>query len=309
MKPGTPRLCHANPLSKCSSKDILKIILDVFVNFINEIIAGSIAFVSQKTASFWENIMLLEISLWQILLDIFLVSIIFYYIFRLLKGTRTTHVLTGLVIIALTYLFSQALNLFALKWLLDKFLTFLIVAIPILFQQELRRGLEKLGQQSNIFNAQRRQEVDFLIHETVTACSKIQKMKKGALIVFRRKDLLKDYLDTGIILDAELSQELLVSIFSGKSPLHDGAVIIENWKIKAASCILPHTFRKYSAHFGTRHKAALGIAELTDALVIAISEEQGTISFAVNEKLTVVDEQQLEEMLQKHLINNNKSKK
>ncbi len=253
--------------------------------------------------------MLLEISAWQIFLDIFLVSIIFYYIFRLLKGTRTTHVLTGLVIIAITYLFSQALNLFALKWLLDKFLTFLIVAIPIIFQQELRRGLEKLGQQSSIFNAHGAQEVDSLIHEIVSACTSVQKMKKGALIVFRRKDLLKDYIDTGVILNAEISTELLVSIFAGKSPLHDGAVVIENWKIKGASCILPHTFRKYSANYGTRHKAALGITEITDAVVIAISEEQGTISFVVNEKLTVVDAQQLEDKLKEFLTTNQKKKK
>lgn len=279
------------------------------MNFINELISSSIVFVSEKTASFWENVLLLEISLWQMLLDVFLVAIIFYYLFRLLKGSRTTHVLTGLVIIALTYLVSQALGLFALKWLLDKFLTFLIVAIPILFQQELRRGLEKLGQQSNFFSAQRQQEVDLLIRETVSACSAIQKMKKGALIVFRRKDLLKDYIDTGVVLDAQLSKELLVSIFGGKSPLHDGAVIIESWKIKAASCILPHTFRKYSAQFGTRHKAALGITEITDAVVIAISEEQGTLSLAVNEKITVVDEQQLEDLLKKYLASNNKNQK
>lgn len=276
------------------------------MNFINEIISKTILLVTEKTTSFWENILLLEISYWQIFLDIFLVSIIFYYISRLLKGSRTTHVLIGLVIIAVTYLLSQALGLFALKWLLDKFMTFLIVAIPILFQQELRRGLEKLGQQTNFFNMNRQHDVDLLINEVVSACSAIRKMKKGALIVFRRKDLLKEYVDTGTILDSKLNKELIISIFANKSPLHDGAVIIENWKIKAAGCILPHTFRKYSSSFGTRHKAALGISEMTDAVVISISEEQGTISFIVNEKLTLVDEQQLEDLLHKHLVTNTK---
>lgn len=268
---------------------------------INNSISQIIIFITEKAVSFWENITLLDLSGWQIFVDIFLVAIIFYYILRLIRGSRATHILTGLVIIAVIYLISQLLELFALKWLLDRFLTFLIIAIPIIFQQELRRGLEKLGQQSHFFKAKKQQELDWLISEVVTATSVIKKMKKGALIVIKRKDSLKDYEDTGVKIGAKVSKELLVSIFNPKSPLHDGAVIIENDKITSAACVLPHSFKKYSGTYGTRHKAALGLSDIADAIVIVVSEEKQTISFVRNEKIDLINEEHLAKNLKKYL--------
>jgi diadenylate cyclase len=209
---------------------------------------------------------------------VLLVATLFYFIFILIKGTRAFNIILGLVIIALLYVFSRALSLFATGWILDRFFTIVIVAIPIIFQQELRRGLERLGQ-TKLRRKQIKKEADIFIENIVEAVKELSKKKKGALIVFKQQVFLNEYAETGILLDSEVSKELLISIFGARTPLHDGAVIIENYKIRAASCLLPNTSRNPSAKLGTRHKAALGISEFTDAKVIVVSEENGQISF------------------------------
>lgn len=247
-------------------------------------IANFILFIGEQTQIFWGNLVLLNFSWQQIVIDIALVAIIFYFIFSLIKGSRAVHVLIGLSIIGALFILSKALQLVALGWLLDRFLTVVLVAIPIIFQKELRLGLERLGH-TKIFLNQRERRIDRMILNIIDACNVMARERTGALIVIQHTTPLKEYVDTGIEMGAKVSKELLLSIFMPKSPLHDGAAIIANEKIQAASCILPHSFEQTASGLGTRHKAALGLSESTDASVIVVSEERGTIAFAQNGKM------------------------
>ena len=242
-------------------------------------IAEIILFIGKQAQTFFENVTLLNFSFAQVFIDILLVSILFYYLFLLLKGSRAVNVLFGLIIVGLVFIISKALQLFALGWLLDRFLTLLLVAIPVIFQQELRMALEKLGH-TKFSLSQKVKAINLLISNIVEACETLSKEKSGALIVLENTVPLKEYVDTGIKLHASVTKELILSIFLHRSPLHDGAVIIKDDEIVAASCVLPHSFKSYGQVLGTRHKAALGLSENTDAKIIVISEEKGSISFA-----------------------------
>lgn len=233
--------------------------------------------VSKVASDFGENIRLLNLSLWQIGLDILLVAILMYFIFVLLKASRAVYILIGLSVLALLYVLSKWLNLLSLRWILDQFLTVIIVAIPIIFQQELRQGLEKIGH-TKLFTSKQLQEVDLLISNIINAVTELAHQRKGALIVFQQEIPLKEYTDSGYKLNAYTSQELLMTIFEPKTPLHDGAVIIKEAEILAAGCTLPHSFKKYDIQLGTRHKSALALSDITDAKIIVVSEERGTVS-------------------------------
>ncbi len=246
---------------------------------INSFFAKLIFFIADQAETFWGNLTLVDYSAWQFVIDIFLVAVIFYWIIALISGTRAINILFGLVILAVIFLISNALQLLALGWLLERLFTVALVAIPIIFQQELRRGLEKLGK-TKFFLAKKAKEIDFLKSELIEACFKMAKQKIGALIVLRREVSLKEYIDTGILLHAKVSKELLISIFTVSSPLHDGATIIDDGKIIAAACVLPHSFKEYGHTFGMRHKAALALTEATDAHVIVVSEEKSSVGFA-----------------------------
>lgn len=249
------------------------------MEIISRWIADFILFVGQQTQGFWENIFSLNISFVQVFIDIILVSILFYYIFVILKGSRAVNILAGLLVIGFVFTISKILQLAALGWLLDRFLTITLVAIPVIFQQELRMALERIGH-TKFTGSQKAKEVNLFVSNIVEACEFLAKEKTGALIVIQNTIPLKEYLETGITLNAKVSKELLLSIFKPGSPLHDGAVIIENDQILAASCVLPHSFKSYGQVLGTRHKAALGLSETTDAKIIVVSEEKGNISFA-----------------------------
>jgi diadenylate cyclase len=251
--------------------------MDLFARWIADIILS----IGSQSQAFWAKLMLLNFSFWQIFIDILLVTVILYFIFALLKGSRAVHVLIGLSIMVVIFILSKALQLVALGWLLDRFLTVILVAIPVIFQQELRMALERLGH-TKIFLTQKAREIDRMITSIVEACETLANEKKGALIVIQHSIPLKEYVDTGILLNAVVSKELLINIFNNKAPLHDGAVIIGNEKIMAASCLLPHSRENTATVMGTRHKAALGLSENTDASIVVLSEEKGTISFARN---------------------------
>lgn len=242
-------------------------------------IAEFIVFIGSQAQAFWANLTLLNFSYQQIIVDILLVSFFFYYIFSLLKRSRAFHILVGILIMSLIFLFSKILQLPTLGWLLDRILTIALVAIPVIFQQELRMGLERLGKTKFSLHNETRTLYRMIIH-LVDASYTLAKSKKGALIVLQHAVPLKEYADTGIPLQAVISKELLLSIFNLQSPLHDGAVIIEKQRIVAAGCILPHSFKQSGTGLGTRHKAALGLSENTDASIIVVSEERGTVSFA-----------------------------
>jgi len=279
------------------------------MDFISSAVAGSIAQIANTAREFWQNLLYADISLWQIILDISIVAVVFYYLFTMLKGSRSVSVILGLSILGVFFMVCKALNLVTVGWLLDRFFTLLLVSIPILFQQEMRMALEKIGN-TPFLAGEKNLAVDVMISDIVECCNFLSAHKEGALIVFRHSIPLKEYIETGIKLEALVSKELLISIFHGKGPLHDGAVIVENGRIAAAACVLPTSFDNKEKNFGTRHKAAIGLTDHTDASVVVISEERGTISFAKNGHLERdIDAARLQDLLRIVLAPKPKKKK
>lgn len=235
-------------------------------------------------------------------LDIAIVSYVFYRGILLIRGTRAVQLLKGIVILLIATGLSGVLHLQALKWLLDQVLTIGLFAIPVVFQPELRRALEQLGR-SNLFNInlhwQGTQDTSRVIHELGTAAQVFSKNRIGALIVIERDTGLNEYVETGILIGGLLSAELLINGFIPNTPLHDGAMIVRGDRVVAASCYLPLSDRPdIGKELGTRHRAAVGITEHSDALAVVVSEETGKISVAEGGQLTRdLDERALTERL------------
>ena len=216
------------------------------------------------------------------LLDIFIVALVLYKLYYIIKDTRAVALLKGLFVLLLATLVSKWLGLHVINWLLQKTMTVVLVALPVVFQPELRRALEQLGR-GNIFRKEvlNKEETQNLIENFGETVSVLSKQKTGALIVIERETGLGDYIETGIKIDGLVSAELLLNTFIVNTPLHDGAVIVRGNRIMAAGCLLPLTDdRNLNKELGTRHRAALGISEQTDCLVIVVSEETGIISLA-----------------------------
>lgn len=242
-------------------------------------------------------------------LDIIIVAFVIYRVIMLIRGTRAVQLLQGVVVILIGTGLSHALNLAALSWLLDKTLTIGLFAIPVVFQPELRRALEQLGRgrffarSTTVFDEE---DIPRTIGELTKATQVLSKNKIGALIIIERDTGLGDYTETGIAIGAVVSSELLINIFIPNTPLHDGAVMIQANRIVAASAFLPLTDNpELSKELGTRHRAAIGVSELSDSVAVVVSEETGTISIALDGTITRnVDEQTFREMLSKLLIKN-----
>ena len=218
-------------------------------------------------------------------IDIAIVSYCLYRLYLMMKNTRAATLVKGLLILGMFSFVSRASNLHVISWLLDKGMTIIMVALPVVFQPELRRALEHIGR-GKLFHKTSQlneQEFDAMLDEVATAATVMARHKVGALIVFERATGLEDRIDTGVALDALVSNGLLQNIFVKDTPLHDGAVIIRGRRIVAASCLLPLSEnRNLSQELGTRHRAAVGISEQSDALVLVVSEETGTISITRN---------------------------
>ncbi|SMB89558.1 diadenylate cyclase [Desulfonispora thiosulfatigenes DSM 11270] len=236
------------------------------------------------------------------LLDITIVAFVIYKLMMLLRGTRAVQLLKGLVVLLVATIISKFLGLQSINWILEKLQTGLLIALPIVFQPELRRALEQLGRgriftKTNGYVAE--EEAERLISEIVRSVKVMAKNKIGALIVIERETGLNDLVETGIRIDGLVSGELLTNIFIPNTPLHDGAVIIRDDKILSASCFLPLSEnRNLSKELGTRHRAGIGVTEVSDALVVFVSEETGVISVAEEGKLTrYLDEITLKEIL------------
>ena len=218
------------------------------------------------------------------LVDIVLVACIIYWFLLLIRGTRGVQMTFGIIVLIFLWLGTRLLNLTAVQWLLTNFLTYIVFAIIVLYQTEIRRGLANLGRY-RILSRQRDGREEF--EEIVLAATTLASKRIGALIVVERDIGLRNYIESGIALDAVLTYDLLVTIFSPKTPLHDGAVIIRQNRITAAGCFLPLTLDPHlSKELGTRHRAAIGITEETDAFTVIVSEETGIISAAVGGKIT-----------------------
>ena len=218
------------------------------------------------------------------LIDIALVAFIIYRSLLLMRGTRGIQMTFGIVMLLLFYWASRFWMLTAVGWLLSQVLTYIVFAIIVLYQNEIRRGLAGMGKTS-IWGRHRRQSNNGF-EEIVLAATTLASKKIGALIIVERDIGLRNYVESGIALDAVLTYDLLVTIFSPNTPLHDGAVIVQQKRILAAACFLPLTTDPYlSKELGTRHRAAIGITEETDAVAIIVSEETGTISLANGGKI------------------------
>jgi diadenylate cyclase len=220
------------------------------------------------------------------LVDIALVAFVIYRFLLLMRGTRGVQMTFGLVMLLLFYWVTRYYHLAAVQWLLSNVLTYTVFAIIVLYQSEIRRGLANIGK-SSIFGRHRHRGDKGYYEEIVLAATTLASKKIGGLIVIERDIGLKNYVESGIALDAILTYDLLVTIFSPYTPLHDGAVIVQQNRIIAAGCFLPLTLDAYlSKELGTRHRAAIGVTEETDAVAIIVSEETGIISLALGGKIT-----------------------
>ena len=223
------------------------------------------------------------------IIDIVLVTWIFYKVYQYFKETRAGQMLIGLVILLIGSFTFNSLELVAMSWLLNQFQTVWVVAFVILFQPEIRRLLIYVGQ-TRFFQKIFRMGTSRSLESLVEASLQMSEKKWGALIVIQRETGLRSYKEAGIQLKAEVSTPLILSIFNPNSSMHDGAVILQNTLIEAAGCILPLTeSQMITPEMGTRHRAALGITEESDALVVIVSEERGTISTAENGRFTHLD--------------------
>ena len=220
------------------------------------------------------------------LLDILLVAFIIYRILLLIKGTRTVQMLLGLAVLLVVYVASQLGGLFTLNWLLDNFLSSIILVIVVIFQNDIRRALVHMGR-NPFFAGNSFSEEDQGIDELVKGCTTLSARRFGALVVIERETGINDFLEVGTELDARISSNLLCAVFQPQSPIHDGAAIVQRGRLTRAGCFLPLTQNpNVSPRLGTRHRAALGLTELVDAVAIAVSEETGKISVVVSGKMT-----------------------
>ena len=218
-------------------------------------------------------------------IDILIVAFLLYRLFSLMRGTRAVSMVFGLVSLFVISVIAQWFNLIAVNWLVSSLRTVWVIAFVILFAPELRRALANLGQNRLLGRFVRVSETG-VIPEIVRTTNQLAEKKVGALIVMEKDMGLRQYVETGTRVDAKVTAELLGTIFTPPSPLHDGAVIIQNDRVVAAGCILPLTQdQRVSQALGTRHRAALGLSEETDAIVIVVSEETGTIAYADSGKL------------------------
>jgi len=228
------------------------------------------------------------------IIDILITAFLAYLVYKLVRGTAAINIFVGIILVYFAWLICRTLKMELLSLIIGQIIGVGVIALIIVFQPEIRRFLLLLGFRSKskfsvsrfLFYSRKRVETTGVIDEVIDATRKMAESKIGALIVFARNSLLKIYAETGDIIDANVNSRLLESIFFKNSPLHDGAVIIRNGRIVAVRCVLPSTDDiDIPAHYGMRHRAALGISEKTDAVVVIISEETGSISYSENGEL------------------------
>lgn len=219
------------------------------------------------------------------LIDIILVAWLLYLLYRVTKGTNTPYIILGIVVLYIVWIIVKAMNMVLFASIIGKLISLGVLALVILFQPEIRKFLQIIGSQRAHFKLLRRivpqKQISFEnLKPVVSACFDMSDDKTGALIVFAREDMLKNIIDSGISVDADITPSLLKNIFFKNAPLHDGAMVIADGRIVAAKCILPVTQSPVPKDYGTRHRAAIGLSEISDAVVLVVSEETGGISVA-----------------------------
>ncbi|WOV87248.1 diadenylate cyclase CdaA [Sporosarcina oncorhynchi] len=234
----------------------------------------------------WETIISSSpIEILKNIVDVLLVWFVFYKLITIIKGTKAVQLLKGIFVILFARMLTEYLGLVTLKWMMDQVLMFGFLAIIILFQPEIRRALEQLGRGRLFARSamQEEEERDRLIEAFNKSVSYMAKRRIGALISIEKETGLSEYIETGIQMNSHVTSELLINIFIPNTPLHDGAVIIQKNHIAAAGCYLPLSENPFiSKELGTRHRAAIGLSEVTDAITIVVSEETGAVSLTAN---------------------------
>lgn len=244
------------------------------------------------------------------LIDIVLVATIMYWIYRVTRGTSAPYIFSGIIAIYLLWVVTRALNMELLSSMLGQVISVGVIALIILFQPELRRFLQLIGLRqkhfnfiAHIFSPAEEEQSAVNIDPIVTACRDMAETKTGALIVIRQESDLRLIAEGGIAIDAKTSVSLLKNIFFKNAPLHDGAVIVEGDRIVAAKCILPVTQSDVPKDYGTRHRAAIGMSEISDAIIVIVSEETGGISIAQGGELRRnIEPNRLQQTLQRFLM-------
>ena len=222
-----------------------------------------------------------NIIYWKMGVELVILSFIYYILLLFIRGSRTVQVIKGITVLIFLFVITQQLELATINWLLTKILPLSVLAMLIIFQPELRRGLARLGQFGSILKEEQ------VIDEVVRSVTILSKKKIGALIALEREIGLKPYAESGVALDSTVTSELINTIFMPNTPLHDGGIIIESDRMVAAGCLFPLSQdAKLSKAIGTRHRAAVGLTEETDAIVVIVSEETGAMSVSINGKLT-----------------------
>jgi diadenylate cyclase len=219
---------------------------------------------------------------WQDIADIAIVAFIIYRGLLLIKGTRALQLVAGLAVAFFAFYLAKRLELFTLGWILNNFVASIALVVVVIFQNEIRRVLFALGR-SPFFGKISYVEETLFYDELVNACVAMSKKRTGALIVIEREMGLGEFLEAGVRIDAEVNAELLISVFQTTSPLHDGAIVIREGRVGAASCVLPLSARDdIDKDLGTRHRAAMGITEVTDAVAVMVSEETGQMAYSLD---------------------------
>jgi len=216
---------------------------------------------------------------WKPVIEIAILWFLLYHIMLFFEGTRAIQVLRGIIIVLVAFFVIQRLDLEVVEWLFTKLFAISVIAILVIFHPEVRQGLARLGQRHLFGTALREEEIGLILSEIVTAAETLSREKIGALIAIEKDDSLSSYIESGVAIDARVSSDLVQAIFTPKSLLHDGALIIQHGRAIAAGCLFPLTENQdINRMFGTRHRAALGLSEQTDAIIIIVSEERQDMS-------------------------------
>jgi diadenylate cyclase len=237
---------------------------------------------------------------WQDGLDIGIIWYLIYRLLQMLRGSRAMQMMIGLAVVLMAYVLSRGLGLFTLNWILDNFLASIILVIIVIFQSDIRRALTQVGT-APLFGAEKMvQRREDIIEEVTEAVRNLTSRRVGALIVLEREVGLNEYIEIGTRLDARVSRELIESVFLPASPIHDGALVIQKRRVTAVRCVLPLSANpNLRTTMGTRHRAAIGVTEETDAIAIVVSEQEGTIALVVGGNLTErLDASRLQNALQ-----------
>ena len=223
---------------------------------------------------------------WKAVVEITMLWFIFYRIMLFFEGTRAVQVLRGIIVLVFAFFIFQILRFETLDWLFTRVFGISVIGVLIIFQPEIRQGLAMLGQRNIFRTTASLKEIEQMLEEIVEAADILSKSRIGALIALEKEDSLREYIDNGVKIDSKVSAELIQTIFTPNSLLHDGGLVIEHYRIMAAACLFPLTEKPdLNRLFGTRHRAAIGLVEQTDAVAVIVSEENGNISFSHNGKL------------------------